>query len=232
MMHTRTIATCALGFAFFTQGLDGQSLSQYRDFTLGSSLAAVSTLASVAPTATKTIHQRPAVLQDLQWRPSRWTPGTLGVSTDPVEQILFSFYDDQLFRLVVDYARERTEGMTDADMVAAISTAYGTPLLRASRTALPVASQIEAESGTDVARWGDAEHSVALYRTSSYGASFRLIVAETRLENLARKARAEALRLDDLDAPRREVAREKKRQDDDRAAAEKARTVNKGVFRP
>ena len=46
---------------------------------------------------------------------------------DPVDKIMFSFYNDHLFRLVVDYDRDRTIGMTDADMTAAISTVYGLP---------------------------------------------------------------------------------------------------------
>jgi hypothetical protein len=62
------------------------------------------------------IHQRPAVLQDLEWKPSAWAPGSMSVSTDPVEKFVFSFYNDRLYRVVVDYGYDRTEGMTDADM--------------------------------------------------------------------------------------------------------------------
>jgi hypothetical protein len=65
-----------------------------------------------------------------------------------------------------------------------------------------------------------------------YGTSFRLIVTETRLGELARKAEAQALRLDDQEAPRREIARQQKERDDGRAAAAKARVANKGMFRP
>jgi hypothetical protein len=83
-----------------------------------------------------------------------------------------------------------------------------------------------------VARWGDATHTVVLYRTSSYRTGFRLIVTDQALDDLARKATIQAVRLDDQEAPRREVARLKKEQDEGRAAAEKARVVNKKVFRP
>ena len=34
-----------------------------------------------------TVHQRPVLLQDLAWRPSRWTRGSTADSTDRVEQI-------------------------------------------------------------------------------------------------------------------------------------------------
>jgi hypothetical protein len=232
MMHARTLAICAVGIVCSTHALGGQGLSQYRNFELGSDVTAVSALAGIASSEAKTIHQRPAVLQDLEWRPSHWISGSTAASTDPVEQILFSFYNDQLFRLVVDYGHERTEGMTEADMIEAISAVYGTPLPRTSRAAGRAASRLETESGSPVARWGESEHAVVLYHTSSYGAAFRLIVTDTGLENLARKAEAQAQRLDDREAPQREVARQQKERDDGRIAAAKARAANKSVFRP
>ena len=84
-------------------------------------------------TDVKTIHQRPSVLQELEWRLSRWNVGTLEPSTDPVGQITFGFLDDHLYRIVADYQRERTEGLTDADMIAAISASYGAPAARGAR---------------------------------------------------------------------------------------------------
>jgi hypothetical protein len=232
MMNPRTLAACAFGLVFLTHGLAGQGLSQYRNFELGSDLASVSTLVGVDASEAKTIHQRPAVLQDLEWRPSRWISGSMLASTDPVEQVVFSFYNDQLFRIVVDYAHERTAGMTDTDMLEAISATYGTPLTRTSRSAVRVASRIETESGVPVARWGDAQHAVVLYRSSSFRGAFRLIVTELPLNDLARKADVQAARLDEQEAPRREIARQKKERDDGLAAAEKARVANKKVFLP
>jgi len=232
MMTIRASAICALGVVCVVSGLDAQALSQYRNFELGSDLASVSTLAGVAASEAKTIRQKPAVLQSLEWRLSRWIEGSTATSTDPVEQILFSFYNDQLFRIVVDYGHERTEGMTDADMIEAISGAYGVALKRVPRAAVPVTSRLESESGASLARWGDAAHTVVLYRTSSYGEAFRLIVTDAKLDALARKAEAQSVRLDQQDAPRREVARQKKAADEVRAATARARAVNKGVFRP
>ena len=83
-----------------------------------------------------------------------------------------------------------------------------------------------------MARWGDAEHLVVLYRTSSYRNAFRLIVTEPAFDTLARKAVIQAARLDEQEAPRREIARQKKERDDGRAAADKARVTNKASFRP
>ena len=170
MTCPRTLAICSVVVVLATHGVDGQSLGQYRDFELGSTLASVASLIGVAQSQAKTIHQRPAVLQDLEWRLSQWIKGSAAPSTDPVEQIAFSFYDDRLFRMVVDYDRNRTEGMTNADMLDAIAEVYGVPV----RTSGPVRvmSQIEAAAGSPMARWRDGNHAVVLYRVSSYRGEF------------------------------------------------------------
>ena len=228
----RTVVVCAVGIVCSTHALEAQSLSRYRNFDLGSNLAAVSTVTGTAPSDAKTIHQRPAVLQDLEWRPSRWTAGASVPSTDPVERIAFSFYNDQLFRIVVDYSHDRTEGMTQADMIEALSAIYGAVLPKTTRAAGRVASAVETESGSPFARWGDAEYSIVLYQTSSYRPAFRLIVTDGSRAELARKADADAQRLDVQEAPQREVARQTKERADQQAAAAKARSTNKGVFKP
>ena len=231
MMNARTFAICALGLAVVPLVVQGQGLAQYRNFELGSELAAVSDLAGVAVSEAKTLHERPAVLQDLEWRPARWIGGSTSASTDPVEQVLFSFYNNQLFRIVVDYSNDRTQGMTGADMIEALSAVYGAPVKRTAGAGR-AASRLEVESGSPVARWGDAQNPVVLYRTSSYRETFRLIVTAAALEDLTRKAEVQAARLDEQEAPQREIARQKKERDDDRAVAEKARNANKAAFRP
>jgi hypothetical protein len=229
-MMTRTVAACALAMTIVGNTVDAQDLSRYRTFELGTSVAAVSALTGVASSEATTIHQRPALLQDLEWRPSRWMAGSTTESTDPVERIVFSFYNDRLFQIVVDYGRDRTEGMTDADMMDAISAAYGPG--KPTRGSGRVQSQVEIESGTPVARWADPKHAVVLYRTSSYREVYRLIVADIVVANLARKGATQALRLDEQEAPQREIARQKKERDDARAAADKARSANKEQFIP
>ena len=231
MMNKCTLSVCAFGVLLMAQVLDGQGLAQYREFALRSDVATISKLTGVPTSELKTIHERPAILQDLQWRPSRWNASSSVASTDPVDKIGFSFYDDQLFRIVVDYGHERTAGMTEADMTEAISAIYGAPVRRLPGT-IRIASQLEAESGSPVARWGDGEYAVVLFRTSSYGDAFRLIMTVPALDDLARKAELRALRLDDQEAPRREIARQKKEKEDTRLAAEKSRAENKAVFKP
>jgi len=232
MVYAGMVAVCAIGIVGSTLGLEGEDLSHYRNFALGSNVASVSTLADGGSSTVKTIHQRPALLQDLEWRPSRWATGSTAASTDPVEQVLFSFYDDQLFRIVVDYDHARTEGMTRADMIEGISAVYGTPLARTARVAARMTSRLETQSGSVVARWGDAEYEVVLYQTVVYGEAFRLIVRHAHLADLARDAETQALRLDDQEAPQKAIVRQKKQREEESAAAAKARVVNKRVFRP
>src|SRR2546425_5339723 len=165
MINTRTLAIVGLGLVLSPQVLEGQNRSRYRDFQLGSDLPSVSALANVAASEAKTIHQRPAVIQELEWRPPYFASGSVAPRHDPVQQIVFSFYNDQLFRLVIDYDRQRTDGMTNSDMIEAISEAYGSALLPGLKQTPAVASQIETESGTPVARWGGADYSVVLYRS-------------------------------------------------------------------
>jgi hypothetical protein len=226
MMTFRTVAACAFAMTFAGQTVDAQDLSRYRTFELGASVAAVSAATGVASSEATTLHQRPALLQDLEWRPSRWTPGSTAESTDPVERIAFSFYNSRLFQIVVDYGRDRTEGMTDADMIAGISMAYGS--VKPTRSAGGVQSPLEIESGMPVARWADSTNAVVLYRTSSYREAYRLIVTDAIVASLARKGTRQALRLDEQEAPQREIARQKKERD----AADKARRANKGQFIP
>jgi len=231
MMDARTFATGALGIVLLTHGIEGQGVAQYRNFALGSNVAAVATLTGATTSDAKTIHQRPALLQDLEWRPSRWISGSTAASTDPVDQIVFSFYNDQLFRVVVAYAEDRTAGMTNADMIEAISTVYGAPAKR-TLGAVRVSPRVETERGSALARWGDARYAVVLYRSWAYGEGFGLIVTESTLDDLARKAAIEATRLDEQDAPRLEIVRQKQERDDRRAGLDKARIANKAVFRP
>jgi hypothetical protein len=122
--------------------------------------------------------------------------------------------------------------MTAADMIDGISSVYGAPLARSSRVAARAASQLETESGSVVARWGDSAYGMVLYQTASYGVAYRLIVTDLQRDDLARKAAAQSARLDGREAPARELARQKKEHDDASVAAAKARAANKGAFRP
>ena len=151
---------------------------------LGSDLVSVAKLAGAAPTSAKVIHVRPALVQELEWRPRYYSGGASPLTTDPVDVMHFKFYDNQLFMVVADYDRRRTEGMAAADMIAAISETYGAVSQVPSRR-LGTPTVQYGFPDTPLAVWGTAEYSVTLLRVA-YPESFRLVVALTRLENLAR----------------------------------------------
>jgi hypothetical protein len=227
MISSRALGVGAIGVMLSMCGVQGQTEARYREFLLGANLASVSGLAGVAASAAKTVRARPAILQDLEWR----RPYTGNEPADPVQQIVFSFYNDQLFRLVIDYDRDRTDGMTDADMVEGISTMYGATVKRPLTTNRAPLAALDEASGTRVAAWGNEEYAAVLYR-SSYASGFRLVVTSPRLAALVRTAEAQAVRMDERDAPQRERARQKKEADDVRTSKEKARLANKATFRP
>lgn len=229
MVSSRAVVASMLGVILAGAGLRGQTSGHYREFRLGADIASVSALTGVKASEAKTVRTRPAMLQDLEWqRPFSLSDETL---VDPVQQITFSFYNDQLFRLVVDYDRERTEGLTDADMIEAISTMYGAPVLSTAKPARAPVPAIDAACGTKVAAWGDDEYTAVLCR-ASYGSALRLAVTSVRLDALAKSAEAQALQLDERDAPQRELARRKREAEEVQASQERARRANKPTFKP
>ena len=229
MIQTRTLALITLGVVLSTPSLHAQGRRpQYRGFHLGSDLQSVSALAKAMPGAAKTIHVRPAVIQELEWRPPYDTIQS-SASADPVQQIVFSFYNDHLFKLVISYDRYRTDGLTDADLIEALSAAYGPPSPLPAKAPAPV-SQFE-EFRTAVAQWEEADYSVVLHR-SAYVPAFRVTVTSPQLEALARTAIVQAIKLDEREAPQREIARQTQEAEKSRVAQEKARVANKPAFRP
>jgi hypothetical protein len=229
-LQIRTLAVAA-SVVLCAHSAHSQDRARYRDYHLGSDLSSVAGLAKVPATGARTIHQRPAVLQELEWRSPYGTLGSTA-STDPVQRIVFSFYDNQLFKLVISYDRQRTNGLTDSDMVDAISRMYGVAMLQpVSQAVFTGASRGDGDLGAPIAQWGDADGSVGLYR-SSYASEFRVVVISPRLETLSRIAAAEALRLDELEAPQRESERKLKVAEDTRILQEKARLANKATFLP
>jgi hypothetical protein len=106
MRRRGSIAVGVLGFVLYASGVAAQDFDRYREFELGSALAAVSTLTGVAGSELKAIHQRPAVIQELTWRPRYGARRPVATDTESVDQMVFDIYDDRLFRVTVD-AKER-----------------------------------------------------------------------------------------------------------------------------
>jgi len=228
----RIVALFTVTGALFAVNAQSQDRTRYRDYRLGSTLASVAALTKVSASEAKTLHQRPTLIQELDWRQPYVMSGSTMSQSDPVQRIVFSFCGDQLFRLVISYDRHRTDGLTDGDMIEAISQMYGVALLQASSTSVSgLPTSLAAEFGAPIAQWGDADYAVALYR-SSFVSEFRVVVTSPQLDALAQTATAEAIRLDQHDAPQREADRKQQEAEDTRTAKEKARLANKATFKP
>ncbi len=206
------------------------NLSTYRDFQFGMTLLAVAKQANMKLSEARLIHQRPAVIQELQWRPEGSSPGS-SPAADSAREVLFTFYNGELFRMVVSYDRYRTEGLTDEDMIGAISTKYGAATRPAATIIVFSSFQVYNDTEKVIARWENPQYSINLFR-SSYQPTYGMLVFSKQLDALAQVAIVEALRLDEQEAPQREMELQKQQDEKDRAAQEKARLVNKASFRP
>jgi hypothetical protein len=214
------------GAAISASLLGSGELSSYRDFQLETTLPALAKQVEMKPSEARVIHQRPELIQELEWQPRR-LPGPSS-ELDSVDQILFSFYKGQLFRMLVNYDRRRTDGMTLDDMVEAISAKYGSATRGAAEIVFPSAYN---KTVAVLARWEDSQYCFNLIH-SAYQPGFALVVLSKRLDGLAQIAAVEAIRLDEQEAPQREIDRQKKREDDSRIQQDNARLANKPGFRP
>ena len=222
-------ASAAIGILCALLGtslLDAGDFSSYRGLQFGMNLAAAAKEAGARPTEATILHQRPALIQEMEWRPRPVLADP--VKTDPVRDGLLCFLNGELFRIIVTYDRYMVEGMTAEDMIEGISKTYGT----ATRPAAEIAFHSNyAEVAPVLARWEDAEYSYDLVRTPNRS-SFAMVLYSKRLDALAQAAISEAVRLDKQEAPQRELEKQEKRKEDDRLGLEKARSVNKPNFRP
>jgi len=203
-------------------------LSRYREFELGASVATVTAVTQNAARV-RIVHSRPALLQQLEWRP-RYMAGVPQADRDSIGEVVFSFVDDQLFQMSIAYAQDRTSGLTDQDMVGSLTAVYGAPSSPAPRTRT-TSSLLALDAPVVIAEWRHAETTVALQRRE-YSESFFLVITSLPLDIIARKAQATAVAMDQREAPAREAALLKKRADDEKVAAATIRSANKKVFQP
>jgi hypothetical protein len=221
---SRPLLTSVLMFGITSGAACAADLSKYRAFQLGSDLPSVTKV--IGDTQIKVVDSRPALVQEITWRPR-----PLGASSNPesVQEVVFTFYNGELYRIVVNYDRYETEGMTAGDMVDAISVAYGA----AEKLTAPAEAQPGSSGDGEgiLARWQDPQYRFELSR-SSFGHAFTLVGVLKKLEAPAQAAALEAKRLDDQEAPQRDAARAASEAQEAQAKLDKARLVNKPKFRP
>ena len=204
--------------------LRAQDLSKYRHFTLGMSLTTGLERTDQKMADVKVIHGRPALIQELNW----WPPNLPGspFRSDTVEQVLFSFYNGELYKISVTYDRVSTEGLTAEDMVKSISTKYGP----ATNVALEIDSAKNDRYDVrqkPVASWEDAQYSFNLLRYS-FTDRLGLVIYSKQVNAKAELAIVEAVKLEEQEGPQREAERQKKQMDD----LETARQRNRKIFHP
>jgi hypothetical protein len=231
-VHTLVLAVGLIVSGQVIVAQEAQELARYRAYVLESTVATVAT--AIGPrigsraTEASTLHERPAKIQELQWRAPYVSPGS--ASADPVRDIAFSFVNDALYQVLVNYDRERTAGLTNDDIIQSLSVSYGTPVVKSTivRTDLPAGALDDA---IVLAQWSDAASSLTLLR-DMYSPDFQLILISKALSARARSAIREAIRLDALEAPQRELEKRQQEVADASATRDKTRATNKAAFRP
>jgi hypothetical protein len=214
-----------LGAVLFTApALRGQDFSKYRDFSLGTSLASVLKHTDKKLADVNVTHEGRPLFQEMTW----WPPSIPGPSfrADSVEQILFSFYNGELYKITVIYDQTSTEGLTSQDMVKSITATYGPATSVEPEMDSTTIERYDVKQ-KPVASWEDSQYSFNLVR-SAFTDRFGLVISSKRVNAEAELAIVEAARLDKEDGPKKEVARQKKRTDD----LEAARLKNQKKFRP
>ena len=219
MKTIRSSILCLTALLLTAPLLQGQELSKYRSFSLGTSLPNILKLNNQKLTNVKTIHVRPLLLQELTWWPS--SSSAASSRPDNVEQVLFSFSNGELYKISVTYDHNSTEGLTAPDMVKSISAKYG--------PATKVASEIDPISmmQESVASWEDSRFSVDLV-LSSFSHRFGLVIYSKDANTAANLASAEAVKLEEQERPEKEANQRKKEAD----ALEVTREKNQKSFRP
>jgi hypothetical protein len=204
--------------------LRAQDLSKYRNFSLGTSVAAVLRYTEQNSTDVNVTQPGPSLFQEVTW----WTPSIRGSSLRPdsVERILFSFRNGELYKMSVTYDQSSTEGLTSADMVKSISVKYGPPTSVSPESDSTASDRYDAKERV-IASWEDSQNSFNLVR-STFTDRFGLVIYSKRANAEAELAIAQAEKQEKQDGPKREAERQKKQIDD----LDVARQKNQKSFRP
>lgn len=223
----RRVVLALLCSAMSASQLGAQGHPRYRTYQMGDDVLTISRQLGVPAPAGTLMPPAPGTVVELRWR-SQYVRRGVALSSDPVARLVFSFFENQLYRIVIDYAPDRTEGMTEADVVAAVSKIYGAPAKR-THPPSPVGLRPQRPVDNVVAQWTDGEHRVALLAVQDQSA-FRMIVASAPLEALARAGGAHETPADVRDWDTHDAARPNA--DNESHAQEKTRRANITSFIP
>ena len=222
MKLIRNVFFVVFAIALGSPVLQAQDLSKYRNFSLGMSLNDILKLTDATLAQVKTSHRRPGLTQELNWWPPTGTGGAY--QGDALQQILFLFYNGELYRIFVTYDPRAVEGLTTEDMVQSISARYGPAMNAAKKIGNPAN---EGYSQQLVATWEDSQYCLKLVR-DSFSGSYGLIMLSKHADTEAETASVEATRLEEQERPQKEANRLKKEADN----LEIERQKNKKIFQP
>ena len=223
MKSIRSVRRSLLFLLIWGPALLGADLSMYRGFQLGMGLNAAVKHSGMDLSEVTMVQERPDRLQELSWYPARFSRAA--AESDPVEKVVFSFYNGRLFRMVVDYTADKTTGLTTEDMMDGISARYG-PATEPGVT-VSLRSYFSDATVPVLARWEDAQSSWNLVQVP-YASRLTLLIFSKRWNALAETAVAEGIRRDEQEAPQRQKMEEQNAQ----SQLDKTRLVNKERFRP
>jgi hypothetical protein len=220
----RSLTVCLVVMILVPLLLGAQDLSKYRAFSFGMSPAAVLKQTDMKMADVKVIHQQPALIQELTW----WLPMLPGTSyqADSVREILFTFYNGELYKMSATYDRSAIEGLTAEDLEESITAKYGPPVK--PPTSVDVAkTKPQGPEEKVIAHWEDAQYSISL--TRSYLANgFTLLMYSVKTNAAADEATAKAIKREEQEGPQKEAERQKK-EDEELAVA---RQKNLQSFQP
>jgi hypothetical protein len=202
-------------------------LSRYRGVTLGDPVQVVVDQLKVTSSDVTVVHERPTLIQRITWRPRRLVSGTV-VEPDPLGEMVLTFHLGRLASIAVSYDLDRTKGLTNADLLEAFTSTYGTSILVPTATRTAAASRADLEI---MGRWDDAETLVLLWREPSTN-RIKLTVTSIATDRAMQEAIADGLRLEASEAPARDLARRATEDAALRARDEKVRSDNKTTFKP
>ena len=214
-----TAMTAALATAQTGQAPD---LTRYKAFEFGADPATIAAKCGMdlpgEPGETK------KALQDLD---CRMQPGSAAGGAS-VNRILFRFHDGRLFRMEITYDREKTEGLSQQDLIQALSAAFGPATQPDAEIAL---HSIYKETVQVIARWETPAHAFHLVQ-SAYVPAYAVVAFDKKAQERAAIARTEALRAEAEAAPARAAEVQRKRDAAIRERRENARQANKKIFEP
>lgn len=202
-------------------------LSRYRDVALGDSVSAVVEQLRGAQSDVKVLYEQPSLVQELTWRPQRFVSGA-AATPDPLGELVLTFHQGRLARMVATYERDKTQGLTDEDLLELLSKVYGLSILESTPLSGPLGRAFPRRA---IAGWADLDTLVVLWR-EEYPGRIGLTITSTAADVALQETIVEGKRLETEDAPKRELARQAAA-----AAAIKSRDAqirldNKAKFRP